>query len=307
LLPQPVQPTVPPVQAQDASQAIITTNAAGPPFQSPPLPSSIVSPTLQEVMVGQQSSDALASDLIAPVKLTSEPSGTGTQQHLQQSARQSQTAGASRVPRTEGARAALIDTGIRPTREAFFRAVAANEVQEVERLLTAHAPVNAKDERGWTALMIAARDNHPDLVRLLLTHGAAVNLTNQEGETALMHAADNDLRAIVQLLLKYGASIDMKSNLGWTALMYAASKGHLFTVETLLANGADAGVKDKDGWTASMYATLQGNTVSRQEQVRGTSAFRTRLGRLDAERLDLVKRRDYSETASLLKEAENKK
>lgn len=195
----------------------------------------------------------------------------------------------------------------KPTREALFRAVTANDIEAVSLLLTARVSVNAKDDRGWTALMMAARDNHLDLVRFLLSRGAMVNIANKEGETALMYAADNDHLAIVRALIEHGASIDTKSNLGWTALMYAASKGHRLTVETLLANGANPGVKDKNGRTASMYATWHSKVSFPEEPEHAAAAFRSRLGSVDKGRLELVKRRDYSEIASLLKEAETKK
>ena len=89
--------------------------------------------------------------------------------------------------------------------------------------------------------------------------------------------------------------------------MYAASKGHRLTVKTLLSKGANAKVKDKDGQTASMYAARQGNISALKEHLRDRSALRNRFARLDVERLQIVKRRDYRVIASLLKEAETKR
>lgn len=218
---------------------------------------------------------------------------------------QNQTALPRRV--ANAAKEALLQRGLRPTREALFQAVATNNPRVVELLLAARAPINATDENGWTALMIAARDNNPNLVRLLLARGAAVNAKNKIGETALIQAAYNDHPALVQILLDQGASIDTKNNRGWTALMYAASKGHRLTVETLLNKGADARVRDKDGRTAAMYAAAQGASSLYEVQVRDPGTFRNRLGRLDAERLQLVKRQEYREIASLLKQAESRR
>ena len=190
-----------------------------------------------------------------------------------------------------------------PTREALFRAVATNNMRKVELLLAARAPVNAKDERGWTALMVAVRENRPDLARLLLARGAQVNAKNKAGETALIQAANDNHPAIVQLLIDSGASIDTKDNLGWTPLIYAASKGHRLTVETLLHKGADAKVRDKDGRTASMYAARQGDIPLYKGQIQDPAVLQNRLDRSDQQR---VKRREYSEIASLLKQAETK-
>ena len=183
----------------------------------------------------------------------------------------------------------------------------AGNVREVEPLVKTPALINAKDARGWTALMIAARENRPEILRLLLRHRADVNVRNKIGETALMHAANSDRIAIVQMLLDHGASVDTKNNAGWTALTYAAWKGHRLTVETLLSKGANARIRDKDGLTASVYAERQSTISLYDPQLRDPGTLPSRVGRLDAERLQLVKRRDYREIASLLKQAETKK
>ena len=302
LLQQQKQPSIAAEHTQNSDQAAVSPRVLFSPEKhpsqhSPTASSPAVSSSPRERGVPRQGShtirklsDSEASGSIISTSASSGPSLIEPQQR-----------------RAHEANAAPIHLGIPRIREALFRAVVTNNVKETNRLLAARAPVNAKNKGGWTVLMIAARDNRPDLVRLLLTRGADVNVTNKEGETALIHAADNDHPGIVQLLLDHGAAIDTKSNLGWTALMYAASKGHRLTVETLLSKGANAKVKDKDGQTASMYAARQGNISALKEHLRDRSALRNRFGRLDVERLQLVKRRDYSVIASLLKEAETKK
>lgn len=211
---------------------------------------------------------------------------------------------------TPRAKADAKATSLQPTtplpHEVLFRATRIGNVREVERFLKARGPVDAKDARGWTALMIAAHDNRLEIVHVLLAHGAAVNTTNKEGETALIYAADNNHLAIVQMLLKHGAAIDKKSKLGWTALMYAAAKGHRLTVEALLDKGADPNVRDNDGQTAASYALRQGTVSSLGEQLRSPSSFRTRFDRVDAEKDEWLKRHEYREITSMLRQAERK-
>lgn len=52
--------------------------------------------------------------------------------------------------------------------------------------------INAKNKKGLTALMIAARYNAPEVVKRLLTAGAKTNLSNSAEETALMIAEEED-------------------------------------------------------------------------------------------------------------------
>ncbi|EFO63702.1 Kinase, NEK [Giardia lamblia P15] len=114
-----------------------------------------------------------------------------------------------------------------------------------------------KDKRnseGDTALIIAARAGHEDIVELL-------DPTNEDGVTALMRAADrNDLataRALAPLQAGRRMSGDVTIN-GWTiysgtALMRAAVRGHSDCVKLLLEK--EGGMQNGYGWTALMWAT----------------------------------------------------
>jgi ankyrin repeat protein len=72
-------------------------------------------------------------------------------------------------------------------------------------LLSYGADVNARDERGWTALhhvtTLYAPDNSRELVGLLLLHGADPHLRTLDGrQTALDHARSSRLGDLVTLL-----------------------------------------------------------------------------------------------------------
>ena len=76
--------------------------------------------------------------------------------------------------------------------------------------------------RGDTALMIAARHGRKHLVGTLLFHGAAqVDQHDSEGWTALMGAAHNGCPDVVRHLLRAGADASLCSSGGQTALSLA--------------------------------------------------------------------------------------
>ncbi len=64
-------------------------------------------------------------------------------------------------------------------------------------LLARGADLIARDDRGRTALMIAAQRGHKHIVELLLDHGADRTMTDNEGRTAWDLATDPELRALL--------------------------------------------------------------------------------------------------------------
>ena len=103
----------------------------------------------------------------------------------------------------------------------LLKAATAGEVAKVERLLTKGADVNARDQDGRTALMMAALGGHTETVK------------------ALMAAAVQGHTEIVEVLIDAGADVNAKDQDGATALMLAKSKGHTEIVEILKQAGGD--------------------------------------------------------------------
>lgn len=99
---------------------------------------------------------------------------------------------------------------------------------------------------------------HRENVELFIKAGMDVNAQDEDGSSALMIASERGEREIAELLIKSGTDVNMKNVDGYTALMYAAYKGNLQIAELLIKNKADVNARDKDGWTALMYASVQG-------------------------------------------------
>jgi ankyrin repeat protein len=58
---------------------------------------------------------------------------------------------------------------------------------------------------GYTCLMMAARNNNPDLVKFLASKGANLNIAAQDGATALSLAEKEDNQEMIKLLKDLGA------------------------------------------------------------------------------------------------------
>jgi ankyrin repeat protein len=67
----------------------------------------------------------------------------------------------------------------------------------VELLLGRGAPLDAVDDRGRTALMMAAELGHAEMVKMLMGRGADPSARDKSGKTALELAADPNVRRIL--------------------------------------------------------------------------------------------------------------
>jgi ankyrin repeat protein len=152
--------------------------------------------------------------------------------------------------------------------EALIEAIRKSDLKHVQKILNKGADVNAKDEHGSPALVLAAesdRRGRMELVKLLLEKGADVNAKTKSGRTTLMEAARRGPAELVNLLLDRGADVNVKDESGETALKRAAGRVHDTAIAELLLNkGADVNSADKDGVTALMTAAQSGHLKTAQ-------------------------------------------
>lgn len=128
-------------------------------------------------------------------------------------------------------------------------------------LATAGAGVNAKDDRGETALLHAAqfamKHNTTPMVEALLARGADVSGSAEPGGlTPLMHAANGNAPGVARALLARldPKDVDRRASRGRTALVIAAAVGAAEVVRLLLEKGAQVDGADEEGKTPLIQA-----------------------------------------------------
>ena len=157
--------------------------------------------------------------------------------------------------------AAQAPSGLNPSEKQLHEAALAGDSEQIQRLVSDGARVDAADADRHTPLMWAAFNGHTAAVRFLLDHGAKLEAKDKNGRTALMFASSGPFEETVKLLLKKGASVNTQGTLeGFTALMTAAAEGQLEVVRLLLLHGADPALKDSDSDTAESFALQKGHT-----------------------------------------------
>jgi len=115
--------------------------------------------------------------------------------------------------------------------------------------------LEATNNAGETALMMAALKSEVDAATALVAHGASVN---KDGWSPLHYAATGGNVEIVKLLVAHGAKLEARSPNGSTPLMMAARYGSEDAVDALLAAGADRTAKNDLGMNAAAFAISGG-------------------------------------------------
>ena len=125
----------------------------------------------------------------------------------------------------------------------------------VECLLKLGANPNAKNERGFSLLMIATKYKNANAVTLLLNHKADPHMFNPfKTLSPITYAAALGQLEVVKLLLKAGVSPDYGSNEMCTPLIGATLRKQYEMVRFLLQNGAYVDRQDMEGKTALFVA-----------------------------------------------------
>jgi ankyrin repeat protein len=131
----------------------------------------------------------------------------------------------------------------------------------VDALLQHGADVNYADqtsvnERGDTALLMAAYFGHPAAFEKLLAAGARTDVVNRWDWTPVHMAAMGDCLPCLETLRQRGLSLDARATAsrGESPLQVAAAKGRLAAMQWLLEHGADASQRDDHGQDVFAWA-----------------------------------------------------
>jgi len=147
----------------------------------------------------------------------------------------------------------------------------------------ANAMLAERDEHGNTVLMVAiATADLQTVTYLVEKKNAPINAKNNLGVTALMIACMQGRGDVLDVLLPHMTSEDINVATpedGITALMFACEEGTLENVKKLVKAGADVNIKQTDeGGGTAINVARTGEIITYLQKIRGPQGGRrTRL------------------------------
>ena len=128
----------------------------------------------------------------------------------------------------------------------LFEACTNGNAALVDLILKAGANPNTRIATGVPPIMSCARSGIADAVKILLAGGADVNANESaQNQTALMWAAGEHHPDVVRILIQAKADLLAHTKSGFTALHFAAREGDLESAGLLLAAGVDINIRSQ--------------------------------------------------------------
>ena len=137
-------------------------------------------------------------------------------------------------------------------------AVAKNDMAALEKILRSEQDVDEIDERGWTALHLAASRGMTTQAITLLEHGADVNALGPVSHTPLHICALHGTTETAIALMERGADIEAKQTDSRTPLHLCSIRKTTETAEALMERGAKLNAIDRFQSTPLHYCADRG-------------------------------------------------
>ncbi len=130
-------------------------------------------------------------------------------------------------------------------------------------LLKFRVQVDVQDEEGRTVIHKAVIANDLTVLEKLLTKKGNLNLKDKQGRTALHHCQRHGNYKIARWLIAAGADMNLPDASGFTILNYAAVFGHVKLVVALIASGVLMYNKNKKNKKVAQFLKSKESNLNR--------------------------------------------
>ncbi len=105
--------------------------------------------------------------------------------------------------------------------DSIFEFARSGDLDSLRQLELTAERINARNTKGYSALMLAAYNGNVEVARFLLDRGADPDSADLTGSTVLMGAAFKGDLAIVRMLIDAGARVEARNARNQSALDFA--------------------------------------------------------------------------------------
>ncbi|UYV71863.1 hypothetical protein LAZ67_9000785 [Cordylochernes scorpioides] len=129
-------------------------------------------------------------------------------------------------------------------------------------LIEMKANASIRDSNGQIPLLLAAENDHPDVVQLFLRQRPdLMSHANNKGYTCAHLAAQKGRLGVIKELRKFNKQVlaEAKTKSNWTALHMACASGHVAVARELLDAGASPREETDEGYTPVQLAVRYGH------------------------------------------------
>ncbi|CAB0033404.1 unnamed protein product [Trichogramma brassicae] len=147
------------------------------------------------------------------------------------------------------------ETPLHITDREYYDAGCVNTLFEICDEIERSVKVDARDELGYSPLLLAVHSGNAQFVELLLNRGADPNAADKNGSTPLHFIGEGDIDDdVAEIFLRTNnrvrhLQLDPRNQFGCTPLHVALNHGRKSIVESLLRRGVDPNLADAQGLT----------------------------------------------------------
>lgn len=146
--------------------------------------------------------------------------------------------------------------------DASVRLLAAAESGDVAaaaRALDDGAPIETRDHKDRTALLLATTFDHVDVARLLVERGADPNALDDRHDTPWLVTGVTGSVAMLEVLLPANPDMTIRNRYGGVSIIPASERGHVDYVRRVATTGIDVNHVNDLTWTALLEAVILGD------------------------------------------------
>jgi len=150
---------------------------------------------------------------------------------------------------------------------ALLRAAESGDSETAAEALRAGADLEARDDRGRTALLLAATHDHVDLAHLLVAQGASPDALDDQHDTPWLVTGVTGSVAMLEALLPADPDLTIRNRYGGVSVIPASERGHVDYVRRVVRTGIEVNHVNDLGWTALLEAVLLGDGGPRHQEI----------------------------------------